>query len=200
MSKKDNATEELIKNTAKQIFFAEGKFGATTQEIADAAGVNRTLVHYYFRSKDVLLKKILEDGRAEFHKKIEDLLHPEASFKDKMKHLIDVWMEDGLKFPFLDTYLVSKIGNAEELEELIEGAKKDASKIKEFIAEIEEEMERGNIAKMNPYQFILNIVSLVAHPIIMAPLFSRAFNLSESKYRKLIQERKTVILETLFKK
>ena len=42
-TKKDEATEELIKNTAKRLFFGEGKFNATTQEIADAAGVNRTL-------------------------------------------------------------------------------------------------------------------------------------------------------------
>ena len=50
--KKDEATEELIKNTAKRLFFGEGKFNATTQEIADAAGVNRTLLNYYFRSRD----------------------------------------------------------------------------------------------------------------------------------------------------
>ncbi|MCH5688001.1 TetR/AcrR family transcriptional regulator [Niabella sp. W65] len=100
MSKRDSATEDLIKDTAKRIFFAEGRFNATTQEIADAAGVNRTLVHYYFRSKDQLFKRVMEDGRNEFHKKMEEMDHPELSFKQKMKHLINIWMEQGLKYPF----------------------------------------------------------------------------------------------------
>jgi len=48
----DQDTEKLIMETAKNIFFGEGRFNATTQEIADAAGVNRTLINYYFRSRD----------------------------------------------------------------------------------------------------------------------------------------------------
>ncbi len=55
MAAKDtgSSTENLIKETAMRVFFKEGRFTATTQEIADAAGVNRTLLHYYFRSRDI---------------------------------------------------------------------------------------------------------------------------------------------------
>ena len=63
-TKKDDATEELIKNTAKRLFFGEGKFNATTQEIADAAGVNRTLINYYFRSRDKLFDLVFSDAQA----------------------------------------------------------------------------------------------------------------------------------------
>jgi TetR/AcrR family transcriptional regulator len=38
MSTRDTGTEQLIRDTAKHLFFAEGKLHATTQEIADAAG------------------------------------------------------------------------------------------------------------------------------------------------------------------
>ncbi|HYD90018.1 MAG TPA: helix-turn-helix domain-containing protein, partial [Flavobacterium sp.] len=53
-AKEQQDTERLIKETAKRVFFGEGRFNATTQEIADAAGVNRTLINYYFRSRDKL--------------------------------------------------------------------------------------------------------------------------------------------------
>ena len=46
MPVKDCKTEQLIKATAKRIFLTEGKMLATTQDIANAAGVNRTLLHY----------------------------------------------------------------------------------------------------------------------------------------------------------
>jgi TetR/AcrR family transcriptional regulator len=63
ITNKDAATEELIKETAKKIFFKEGKFNATTQEIADAAGVNRTLINYYFRSRNTLFDLVFKEAR-----------------------------------------------------------------------------------------------------------------------------------------
>ena len=51
-------TEELIKETAKRMFFGEGRFHATTQEIADEAKVNRTMINYYFRSRNNLISII----------------------------------------------------------------------------------------------------------------------------------------------
>ncbi len=47
----DLDTEQLIIDTALKVFFTEGRFKATTQEIADAAGVNRTLINYYQMNK-----------------------------------------------------------------------------------------------------------------------------------------------------
>ncbi len=61
-SKKDQ-TQELIKETAKNLFFVKGKFDATTQEIADEAGVNRTLINYYFRSRDKLIQIIFDEAQ-----------------------------------------------------------------------------------------------------------------------------------------
>lgn len=49
--KMDHQTENQIKEKAKILFFSKGMLNASTQEIADYVGVNRTLVNYYFRSK-----------------------------------------------------------------------------------------------------------------------------------------------------
>ena len=51
-------TEELIKQKAKELYVSKGVFDASTQEIADFAGVNRTLVNYYFRSKKNLFQVV----------------------------------------------------------------------------------------------------------------------------------------------
>jgi AcrR family transcriptional regulator len=201
MSKRDSATEDLIKDTAKRIFFAEGRFNATTQEIADAAGVNRTLVHYYFRSKDQLFKRVMEDGRNEFHKKMEEMDHPELSFKQKMKHLINIWMEQGLKYPFLDSYLLSQIIDPKELDSLIEeGKHPDNEKIEGFLKEIKKEMKAGNIVTMNPVHFLLNMASLISYPIIMRPLLERTLPISKKEFDAIMADREAAILKTLFLK
>ena len=63
-SKKDQSTEEKILAAAKKVFMTKGMAGARMQDIADEAGINKALLHYYFRSKDKLFETIfLESGK-----------------------------------------------------------------------------------------------------------------------------------------
>ena len=48
--RKDQGTEHLIMEAAKKVFLRKGMAGARMQDIADEAGFNKALVHYYFRS------------------------------------------------------------------------------------------------------------------------------------------------------
>ena len=57
---KDVSKEELILQTAMQVFIEKGRHGAKMQEIADRAGINKALLHYYYRSKEKLYTKIFE--------------------------------------------------------------------------------------------------------------------------------------------
>ena len=50
----NSETEKKILTAAGEIFLEKGHAGARMQEIADRAGINKALLHYYFRSKDKL--------------------------------------------------------------------------------------------------------------------------------------------------
>lgn len=52
--------ESRILAAARREFIAKGQDGARMQVIADEAGVNKALLHYYYRSKDNLYRKVLE--------------------------------------------------------------------------------------------------------------------------------------------
>lgn len=54
-------TEKKILNAAREEFIATGLKGARMQAIADRAGVNKALLHYYFRSKEKLYEEALSD-------------------------------------------------------------------------------------------------------------------------------------------
>ena len=56
--KKDSTTEEKILAAAKKIFVQKGMAGARMQDIADEAGINKALLHYYFRNKEKLFEVI----------------------------------------------------------------------------------------------------------------------------------------------
>ena len=54
-------TRDQILQAAVQIFCDQGLDGARMQQIADAAGVNKAMLHYYFRSKAGLFKECVRE-------------------------------------------------------------------------------------------------------------------------------------------
>ncbi len=60
-------------------------------------------------------------------------------------------------------------------------------------------MELGNVEKMAPVQFVLNMVSLLVFPSAIRPLFMENLMISDQEYDKIISERKEIIINMLFK-
>lgn len=192
-AKKDQ-TQELIKETAKNLFFVKGKFDATTQEIADAAGVNRTLINYYFRSRDNLIQIIFDEAQRVEQEKSKIIENADLPFKVKITKFIEGSLSTSLQYPYLETYIVSQInkGNChrKDIEEDV---------LETLYRDIEKEMELGNIEKMAPVQFILNMVSLLVFPSAVRPLFMENLMISDKEYDQIISERKEIIINMLFK-
>ncbi|WP_080779466.1 TetR/AcrR family transcriptional regulator [Chryseobacterium phocaeense] len=192
-AKKDQ-TQELIKEIAKNLFFVKGKFDATTQEIADEAGVNRTLINYYFRSRDNLIQIIFDEAQRVEQEKSKIIQNADLPFKVKISKFIEGSLSTSLQYPYLETYIVSQInkGNChqKEIEEDV---------LETLYKDIEKEMELGNIEKMAPVQFILNMVSLLVFPSAVRPLFMENLMISDSEYDQIISERKEIIINMLFK-
>ncbi|MFA7686869.1 MAG: TetR/AcrR family transcriptional regulator [Moheibacter sp.] len=195
MSEQENElTEELIKSTAKRLFFREGKFNATTQEIADAAGVNRTLINYYFRSRNNLFEQVFEEAQIEETKKSESILFSDKPFKDKIAEFIDYSMEVALEYPYLEIYLVTQInqGCAFNKQDQVQKV------LPEFFKQIQTEIKKGTIRKMEPIQFVMNVISLISFPLCMRPLIQESMQIDNAAYNKLLKDRKKIILDTLF--
>ncbi|MGZ6540298.1 MAG: TetR/AcrR family transcriptional regulator, partial [Bacteroidia bacterium] len=62
----DTSTEGKILEAAKEVFMKYGLYGARMQDIADTAGINKALLHYYFRNKEKLFDKIFENALGRF--------------------------------------------------------------------------------------------------------------------------------------
>jgi len=195
MPLKNTGTENLIKETAKRLFFAEGKLHATTQEIADAAGVNRTSLHYYFRSRDLLLEAVFKEAMQGLSQRLDDCMEAEKPFKAKIENLIEVFLKDMTAFPYQETFLVTEINTlGKELMENIQ-----SGPVKTFLKEVRAEMDKGTLAKMDPVHFLMNLFSLLSYPLIMAPLYRQLFQISTKDFTSLINQRKEMIIAMLFK-
>ncbi|WP_261803595.1 TetR family transcriptional regulator C-terminal domain-containing protein [Variovorax sp. PAMC26660] len=51
----------LINQAAIEVFASEGLAGASTQAIADKAGLSKAQLHYYIESKEALYRQVLQD-------------------------------------------------------------------------------------------------------------------------------------------
>ena len=194
MSTRDTGTEQLIKDTAKHLFFAEGKLHATTQEIADAAGVNRTLVNYYFRSRDILFDQVFNEAQEGFVCTLDEVFDSKMPFKEKIRNLISVFIKETAQYPFRQLFIITVMNR----NELINAKKSRAKKVKAFMEEIQLEMDKGLVKKMDPRQFMLNLFSLMAHPFLTAPLHKAIFGMNDEEYAILMEDRKQLIYETIF--
>ena len=192
-AKKDQ-TQELIKETTKKLFFVQGRFDVTTQEIADEAGVNRTLINYYFRSRDNLVQVVSDEAHKVEKEKSEIIMNSDLPFKEKIAKFVESSLQTSLQYPYLETYIVSQINNGS-------CHKRDVEKtdLKKLYRDIEKEMDAENIEKIEPVQFLFNMISLLVFPSAARPLIKDNMMISDEEFDRLISQRKDIILNLLCK-
>ncbi|MDH2206083.1 MULTISPECIES: TetR/AcrR family transcriptional regulator [Empedobacter] len=190
-------TEELIKETAKKMFFTEGKFHATTQEIADEAKVNRTLINYYFRSRNNLINIIFDEAKMVSHEKSRAIFDRDKDIKDLIGEFIEDSIATSIKYPYLETYIVTEMNKNNTMCSKLMKDDLDVV-VNVFYERLEEEMEKGTIKKMEPLQFLLNMISLVNYPFTIRPLLQLDLKLSDEDFKRILSDRKEIILNTLF--
>ncbi len=145
-------TEELIKETAKRMFFAEGRFHATTQEIADEAKVNRTLINYYFRSLNNLISIIYEEATRVSNEKSRAIFDRNRDIKEMIGEFIEDSIATSIKYPYLETYIVTEMNKNNTMCSKLMKDDLDVV-VNVFYERLEEEMEKGTIKKWSHFSF-----------------------------------------------
>lgn len=199
MSSQLSETEQLIISKSKQLFYEEGNIKATCQEIADFSGVQRTLVNYYFRSKDNLVRIAHAEIIAEMHEGLHGIYTGiTIPFEEKIERLIDFTFTFKRKYPYFEVFNIIRSNNL--IDENLFLKPQTTNEMWEFLKQIQEQMDRGVIRRSNPINFVLNIFSLVSYPLVMKGIFKDVFDLSEDEFEQILQERKELIKNLIFNK
>src|ERR1044072_1091334 len=106
---RDTDTEKRILEAAKAVFVRQGTAGARMQEIAEEAGVNQALLHYYFRSKDRLGQAVFQQVASRLFPALIQTLSSDISLDEKIDRLVAVYLDNLSKSPFLPGYLLSEL-------------------------------------------------------------------------------------------
>ncbi len=196
---KESKTKEAIKSAAKNLFFKKGNIHASTQDIANEAGVNRALIHYYFSSRQQLFEVILNDAYQNITKRLHKAVSSDSSFKEKIENFINYYIDEAIEFPFMESFIASEFNRYSEVHFALISNPTTNSVMEGFFAELLLEMKKGTIPSMQPEQFLINITSMCSFPLITKPLIQRTFNMNDEAYLEFIKNRKVEILKMVFK-
>ena len=89
----DADTEQRILDAAHRIFIKRGTAGARMQEIADEAGVNKALLHYYFRSKSRLADAVFHRIAKDIFARLSEAAGSDMELEEKVRRIIDIYLD-----------------------------------------------------------------------------------------------------------
>ncbi len=197
MGAEEAQTEKLIKDKAKILFFQKGFLNATTQEIADEAGVNRALIHYYFRSRDLMFDTILNETMLEKKDHVKSILSSTFPFREKIARYIDALVDYGLTYPYLDNFIINETArNPQKVKDFCTKQKVKSSDL--INDQLEKEIKEGRISPISPEHFMVNLSSLCNYPLLAKDVLKTIHGMTDATYRKFLIERKKIIYMTIF--
>ena len=197
IDKKEN-TEEKIIDAARSVFIKKGMDGARMQEIADEAGINKALLHYYFRSKEKLFDKVFEGAFNSIAAGLRVTIDSDLSVMDKLKKFIDIYLTALESNPYLPLFVLNEINiNPDRMKNLLE--EEIADNLQTLLADIMKEINSGNMRPINPIHLFVNILGMMIFPYAAKPLLN---TMVKDKlgidYSELMSERKQVIFDFVY--
>ena len=190
-----NDSKELIKESAINLLFVEGKFDTTSEDIADLAGVKRPLIYYYFKSVEELIVVILEESKTERDQLIFDVLIEDSTLNEKLDKIFDLHLTYTTKYPFRQVYIAthSNLSNSANFLQSI-----DYQNILMLQSLFEKGIKENLLRIKDSKQAVLLLLSFLNYPLLMRSLGAKVLTTSFDEYQKLLTERKTTFINLLF--
>lgn len=192
VNKKDISTEQKILDAAKHVFIAKGMSGARMQDIADAAGINKAMLHYYFRNKEKLFETIFTEAFENLFPKLQSILESDQSIFKKIELICIEYINQMQLMPYLPVFVLSEVNRQpDSFLKMMWNRRKPP--VKAFVEMMETAIKQKEIKPIHPLQLLLNIISLSIFPFMAKPLLQHVSGISKKEYDAMMEERKKIV-------
>jgi AcrR family transcriptional regulator len=191
--REQDSNELKIKEAARKLFQEKGFDGVRTREIAEMAGINSALLHYYFRSKEKLFRIIMNESIQEMFAFLKQIIYePSTSLSYKIDEIVNGYMDVVMTTPNLAIFVLNELhANPKQL---IKESRIPRKFLNEsyFAKQIIEHLQARSIP-VSPIHFIMNMISLSVMPVIASPLAKHLYDIGEGDFYQVIEERRRLI-------
>jgi TetR/AcrR family transcriptional regulator len=197
----DKNTEKRIFDAARRVFLQKGLAGARMQEIADEAGINKALLHYYFRTKEKLFEGIFNDVILRISSGLSVTFEKEMDVLGRIRALVDIYIDVLSENRYLPLFVLNEMSrNPDKFANLF--VQHVVVHMQKFIFQILEEVKQGKINPIHPVHLLLNVLSLIIFPFAALPVMTQIIekagvgkNMPAIDMDSFLKERKQIVYE-----
>ncbi|MCB0822247.1 MAG: TetR/AcrR family transcriptional regulator [Bacteroidales bacterium] len=194
MAEKDLNTEQKILEAARLVFTQKGFEGARMQEIADKAGINKALLHYYYRSKDKLFEGVFREAFFTMVPQVMDLLKSEMPLFEKIRFFTSNYIEIFINNPFIPGFVLHELSvNPKRIVDLLSNMGIQPAL---FLDQIQAEIDKGIIKPIDPRNLLTNMLAMCIFPFVARPILQNIlFTNDEQAFAQFVEDRKKAVPE-----
>jgi AcrR family transcriptional regulator len=166
--------------------------GARMQEIADKAGINKAMLHYYYRSKQLLFEAVFKNAFSLLAPQLNAILNDDCSIESKVKNFTSNYISFIIKHPYLPNFIIQELNRNQDFilkMKLVKGF----PSLEKFKKQVALEVEKGFIKPISAEQLFINILALNIFPFVAKPLIMAFTNTDNGAYKQLLENRKTEV-------
>lgn len=191
---KEATTEQQILDAAKDVFQSKGMDGARMQEIADKAGINKAMLHYYYRNKQLLFEAVFKNAFSLLAPQLNIILNDDSSLEHKIKNFTFNYTDFMIKHPYLPNFIIQELNRNEDF---VLKLKQNTGfpNLEKFKLKVDAEINEGLISPIDAEQLFVNILALNIFPFLGKPLIKALANKHEKTYKEFIERRKTEVAD-----
>lgn len=201
MKNEEKNTGQAILKAAEELFLEQGFEQTTTKQIAQRAGCNQALLHYYYRTKDNLFVQIFEEKVKFIATHFLDINLTAQTLEERISQMVELHFELFRKNPRLIPFLLKEVlSDPVRVAPILDKIKQYMVKIFAKIDEaLHEEIEKGAARPVSTLNVILTLVSLDMAPFIIAPVLQRVLDLTDEQLDEQLDKRKPEVVEILLR-
>lgn len=196
MTAKEKNTEKKILEAAHRVFLKKGMSGARMQEIADEASINKALLHYYFKNKEMLFTAVFRLALGQFIPRVQSVLDEDKPFEDKLLEISSKYHDMLITNPYLPGFILQEVNRdpTKLVVQFLDIGLEPAT----ILTAIQKELEIYLGFKVDPRHFVLSLLSMVIFPILSMPMMCGLFFDSDKEaYQEFLEQRKLLVPKML---
>lgn len=195
--------EQQILAAAEQEFLTRGYDGARTTSIAQAAGVTHAMLHYYFRTKEQLFERIVDEKfETMSHSMFAIMGDPSLPIVERIKGGIEAHFDFVAQNPLLPRFVINEIISRPERYDVL--YKRVGAIIDNVYcglqSEINRSAERGEIERVDIKMLFISIMSLNIFTFLAYPFMEPLMGELMANRERFLAERKAENIETILRR
>jgi AcrR family transcriptional regulator len=191
---REHDTEQRIFDAAREVFLEQGFDGARMAEIARRAGINQSMLHYYFRSKEKLFRVVFEKVVTEAIPPVLALLVSDEPVVDRLERFIEAHIKEVSSNPALQAFILQELRrNPDQLRRFV--GSNMGNVFERLKTDIDAAAEHGEIRRVDPRHLLANMLALSVFPFVARPMLQTAFRASDDEYESFLSERGDEIVQ-----